>query len=273
MAGLDAITQLPSSLCRRKSSPLKQRGVRGDFRKNMSNQLKAVPEKPIKSRRGAIIKALLFVVFIVAAIYIIRFTPVKEFFTQTALSNFLESAGMWAPVFFILVYAVGVCLFVPGTLLTVLGGAIFGAYWGFLYVWIGAMAGASFAFWIGRTLGREFAASMIGDRLRKYDDAIAQNGFATVLYLRLVYFPFTPMNFGMGLTKVRFWDYFAGTGFGILVGTFIFTFFIGTLKEVWTSGHWGQLLSFKVFFSVGLFVFSFFIPKIIKKLKKENERK
>jgi hypothetical protein len=72
------------------------------------------------------------------------------------------------------------------------------------------MAGASAAFWIGRTLGREFAASLIGDRLKKYDDAIEKNGFATVLYLRLVYFPFTPMNFGMGLTKVRFWDYFFG---------------------------------------------------------------
>ena len=222
---------------------------------------------------GAVIKALVFVVFIVAAIYIIRFTPVKEFFTKTALSNFLESAGMWAPVLFILVYAVGVCLFVPGTLLTALGAAIFGAYWGFLYVWIGAMIGASVAFWIGRTLGREFAASMVGDRLRKYDDAIARNGLATVLYLRLVYFPFTPMNFGMGLTKVRFRDYFAGTGLGILVGTFIFTFFIGTLKEVWASGHWGQLLSFKVFFSVGLFLFSFFIPKILKILRKENEFK
>jgi len=236
----------------------------------MPNQLKPTPPKPAKSRRAALIKALLFVVFIVAAIYIIRFTPVEEYFTQAALSNFLESAGMWAPLLFILVYAVGICLFVPGTLLTALGAAIFGAYWGFLYVWIGAMVGASAAFWIGRTLGREFAASLVGDRLKKYDDAIERNGFATVLYLRLVYFPFTAMNFGMGLTKVRFSDYFAGTGLGIIVGTFIFTFFIGTLKEVWASGQWGQLLSFKVFFSIGLFVFSFFIPKIIKKLRKEN---
>jgi len=229
--------------------------------------MKAIPSKPTTGRKRAMIKALVFVVFIAAAITIVRFTPVKDFLTREALSHLVESAGIWAPLFFVLVYAVGVCLFVPGTLLTALGAAIFGAFWGFLYVWIGAMVGSSAAFWIGRTLGREFAASMIGDRLRKYDDAIARNGFATVLYLRLVYFPFTAMNFGMGLTKVRFWDYFAGTGLGILVGTFIFTFFIGTLKEVWASGQWGQLLSFKVFFSVGLFVFSFFIPKIIKKLK------
>jgi uncharacterized membrane protein YdjX (TVP38/TMEM64 family) len=230
---------------------------------------KAVEESKT-SRKRAVIKASLLVIFIIGAIYVMRFTSVKEILTREALGRFLEAAGIWTPLAFVTVYAAGICLFVPGTLLTALGAAIFGAYRGFLYVWIGAMIGASAAFWIGRTLGREFAASMIGDRLKGYDDAIERNGFATVLYLRLVYFPFTPMNFGMGLTKVRFWDYFWGTALGILVGTFIFTFFVGTLKEVWASGNWRQLFSFKVVFSVALFVFSLFIPKIIKRLKKER---
>ena len=173
---------------------------------------------------------------------------------------------------FALVYAVGVCLFVPGTLLTTLGAAIFGAYQGFLYVWVGAMLGATAAFWIGRTLGRDLAASLIGGRLKKYDDAIERNGFATVLYLRLIYFPFTPMNFGMGLTRVRFRDYFLGTALGIVVGVFIFTFFVGTVRDVWASGDWMGLVSFKVFFSVALFVFSFFIPRIVRKAKGERDR-
>jgi len=226
--------------------------------------------RPSRRNKKAILKASILVAFIILAISIMRFTPVKEYLTQEALGRLLEAVGFWAPLTFIMVYAVGICLFVPGTFLTALGAAIFGAYWGFLYVWVGAMAGASAAFWIGRTLGREFAVSLISDRLRKYDDAVERNGFATVLYLRLIYFPFTPMNFGMGLTKVGFWDYFFGTGLGIIVGTFIFTFFIGTLKEVWTSGGWRNLLSFKVFFSIALFVFSLFIPKIIKKVKREN---
>jgi uncharacterized membrane protein YdjX (TVP38/TMEM64 family) len=221
---------------------------------------------PTQSRKGAALKALAFVAFIIAAVYVVRFTPVKAFLTAEALGGFLDRAGIWAPITYIAVYAVGVCVFVPGTLLTGLGAAIFGAYSGFLYVWVGAMLGASGAFIIGRTLGREFAASLVGDKLKKYDDAIERNGFATVLYLRLVYFPFTPMNFGMGLTKVRFQDYFFGTGLGIIVGTFIFTFFVGTVKEVWVSGNWGELVSFTVFFSVALFVFSLFIPKIIKKI-------
>jgi len=224
----------------------------------------------VKNRNRAMLKAGIFLAFIILAISLIRFTPIKNYLTAQALGHFLETAGYWAPVLFMLIYTVGVCVFLPGTLLTGLGAAIFGAYWGFLYVWIGAMLGASAAFFIGRTLGRDFAASLIGDRLKKYDDAIERNGFATVLYLRLVYFPFTPMNFGMGLTKVHFRDYFFGTGLGIIVGTFIFTFFIGTLKDVWASGNWGELISFKVFFSIGLFIFSFFIPKIIKRVKGEK---
>ncbi|MBN1841478.1 MAG: TVP38/TMEM64 family protein [Deltaproteobacteria bacterium] len=233
--------------------------------------MEKVVQGQTQNRGRAIIKASIFAAFMIAAIALVRFTPVKGYLTAEALGRFLGQAGFWAPLVFMLVYAGGVCLFLPGTLLTGLGAAIFGAYWGFLYVWIGAMLGATAAFWIGRTLGREFAASLIGDRLMKYDEAIERNGFATVLYLRLVYFPFTPMNFGMGLTKVRFRDYCFGTGLGIIVGTFIFTFFIGTVKEVWASGNWAELLSFKVFFSLGLFAFSFFIPKIIKKIKGEDE--
>ncbi len=220
-----------------------------------------------KFSRTALIKAVLLLLFIVAAVLTVRSSGVREFLTVEQLGARLEAAGFWAPLVFILIYAAGICLFVPGTLLTALGAAIFGPYWGFVYVWIAAMLGAAGAFLIGRYLGREFAASLIGDRLAKYDDAIERHGFATVLYLRLVYFPFTPMNFGMGLTKVRFRDYLWGTGMGIVVGTFIFTFFVGTIKEVWASGQWANLLSWKVLFSVGLFVFSLFIPKLINKLK------
>lgn len=232
----------------------------------MEEGMKTANKRP----KSAAIKAFILIAFIIVAIYVMRFTPVKGYLTPETFGRFLDRAGIWAPIVYMFFYAFGVCLFLPGTLLTALGAAIFGAYMGFLYVWVGAMLGASAAFFIGRTLGREFAASLVGDKLRKYDDAVERNGFATVLYLRLVYFPFTPMNFGMGLTKVRFWDYFAGTGLGIIVGTFIFTFFIGTLRDVWASGNWGELISLKVFFSVALFIFSLFIPKIIKKIKHDD---
>lgn len=220
--------------------------------------------EPDKNRKTAILKAMLLLVFVVTAFIVLRFTPAKDFFTTERLGLLLQAAGGWAPLAYILLYSLGICLFLPATLLTAVGAAIFGPYFGFLYVWLGAMLGASLAFLIGRYFGRDFAASLIGGRLKQYDDAIERKGFATVLYLRLVYFPFTPMSFGMGLTKVRFRDYFIGTALGIMVGTFIFTFFVGTVKEAWVSGGWAGLLNWRLFLALALFIFSFFIPKFVK---------
>ena len=226
--------------------------------------------RPSNKPKHSWVKFIILAAFVFSAVYVFQFTPIRNHVTPETLERLLKSAGFWAPIMYIFFYALGVCFFLPGTMLTGLGAVIFGPYWGFLYVWVGAMIGASGAFFIGRSLGRDFAASVIGDKLTKYDDAIRRNGFAAVLYLRLVYFPFTPMNFGMGLTKVKFSDYLLGTGLGIMVGTFVFTFFFGTIKDVWAAGNWDQLLSFKVYFSVALFIFSFFIPKIVKKLKTEK---
>lgn len=225
---------------------------------------------PVGGSSKALLKAALLAAFIILALLSVRFTSLGDYFTAASLERSLERAGLWAPLAFILFYAAGICLFVPGTVLTAIGAAIFGPYRGFVYVWAGAMIGAAAAFLIARTLGREFAVSLVGEKLKKYDEAIEKNGFATVLYLRLIYFPFTPMNFGMGLTKVRFRDYLFGTALGIFAGTFVLTFLIGTLKEVWVSGDWRRLLSLQVFFSVVLFVFSLLIPRAVRKIRGEG---
>jgi len=220
-----------------------------------------------KMNKPALLKILIFVGFIIFAIILVRFTSIREFLNVEQLGHFLKKVGIWAPIVFMVIYAIGVCLFVPGTVLGAMGAVFFGTWWGFLYVWMGAMAGASIAFFIGRYLGRDFTASLIGETLKRYDKALERNGFATVLYLRLAYFPFTPMNFGMGLTRVQFRDYFFGTGLGIMVGTFIYIFFISTFKDVWVSRSWGSLLSLNTLFSVSLFIFSLFIPRIINIIK------
>ena len=227
-------------------------------------------EQTKKDPRWVLVKALILFAFIIFAVCLFHFTPAKSFLTQETLGHFLEVSGFWGPLLFILLFAVSICLFVPASIPALLGATLFGANWGFLYGWMGAIAGASGAFFIGRTLGRDFTRSLMGDKLRKYDDAIERNGFTTVLYLRLINSPFTFTNFGICLTKVRFWDYFFGTALGVLVGIFVLTFIGGTLKEILVSGNWGKLVSFKVFFAAGLYIFSFFIPKMIKGIKSQT---
>ena len=91
-------------------------------------------QKRAARRKAPLIKAILLLVFIIAAVAVVRFTPAKDFYTPEELGRFLEAAGIWAPVLFMLIYAFGVCLFLPGTLLGAMGAVLFGAYWGFLYV-------------------------------------------------------------------------------------------------------------------------------------------
>lgn len=218
----------------------------------------------------ASMKALGLLLFLILAFVLVRFTPIRDYLTTERLTGLVETTGAWAPAAFMVLYAAGVCLFVPGTLLAIIGAALFGPYLGFVYVWGGAMVGACLAFLIGRHLGRDFATGLIGDRLKRYDRAIERNGFATTLYLRLIYFPFTLMNFGMGLTGVKFRDYFFGTALGILVGTFIFTFAIGTIRDILAKGNYEELLGGQVLLAVGMFIFSFFIPMVVKRLKRDE---
>ena len=70
-----------------------------------------------ENKSKAAIKAIIFAVFIIGAVFLIRYTPIKNYLTAEALSHFLEAAGFWAPMVYIVIYSAGVCLFLPGTLL------------------------------------------------------------------------------------------------------------------------------------------------------------
>ncbi len=216
--------------------------------------------------RTAIIKFVLLAIFILTGILIFRFTSLKETVTPEVLGRLVRACGLWAPAVFIAFEAIAICLFVPASIMIVLSATLFGVSWGFFCGWMGAVAGACLAFAVGRSLGRDLVASLIGGRLEKYDNAIETNGFVTVLYVRLLNCPFTPMNYGFSVTRVRFRDYFLGTGLGVPVSIFIITFLSATLKNVWASGKWEQLVSPEVFFALALFVFSFFIPAILKRM-------
>ena len=78
--------------------------------------MEEVAQTTTKTRKNALVKASIFIAFIVVAIYVMRFTPVKGYLTAEALGRFLDKAGIWAPIVYMLTYAFGVCLCVPATL-------------------------------------------------------------------------------------------------------------------------------------------------------------
>ncbi|MEU0086391.1 TVP38/TMEM64 family protein [Streptomyces sp. NPDC006274] len=139
--------------------------------------------------------------------------------------QWVDSLGLWGPLVFALCYAVAVTALLPGSVLTASAGALFGLPLGAATVLVGATAGAALSFGLARRLGRPAVARFAGSgRLARLDAHLARRGFVAVLLLRLVpLFPFAVINYGAGVTGVRFRPYVAATALGIVPGTLVYT--------------------------------------------------
>lgn len=145
--------------------------------------------------------------------------------------QWLSGLGMWAPVIFIIIYITACVLFIPGTVLTLGAGVIFGVVKGSVIVSISATLGATAAFLVGRYLVRDWVARKIegNGKFKSIDEAVAKEGWKIVGLTRLSpVFPFVFLNYVYGLTKVSLRDYFFASLVGMIPGTVMFVY-IGSL--------------------------------------------
>jgi uncharacterized membrane protein YdjX (TVP38/TMEM64 family) len=134
--------------------------------------------------------------------------------------------GAWGPAVFVLGYALATVAFVPGSLLTLAAGALFGIVPGALYVLAGATLGSAAAFLIARHLARAWVErrTATDPRFAAVDRAIGEEGRKIVLLLRLSpVFPYNLLNYALGLTRVRFRDYLVAS-LGMLPGILLYVY-------------------------------------------------
>lgn len=181
-------------------------------------------------KRGFISHLKLLLVSILVAIVIVA---AKQFNVQELLRTSLiwvESLGSWGVAAFIVIYNVATILFIPGTLLTMSGGVLFGVVWGSVYVAIAATLGATWAFLIGRYLCRDVICRTIQSNVKfqAIDKAVAKEGFKIVLLTRLSpVLPFNLLNYAFGVTQVSLRDYILGS-LGMIPGTVMYVY-LGSL--------------------------------------------
>jgi uncharacterized membrane protein YdjX (TVP38/TMEM64 family) len=139
----------------------------------------------------------------------------------------VNGLGALGPIVFIAGYVAATLAFAPGSVLTLTAGVLFGLVRGVVYTFIGATLGASAAFLVSRYLAREaIERRLVGNpRFQAIDRAIAGHGRRIVILLRLSpVFPFNLLNYGLGLTKVRFVDYLVAS-VGMLPGTLLYVYY------------------------------------------------
>ncbi|NJN03214.1 MAG: TVP38/TMEM64 family protein [Leptolyngbyaceae cyanobacterium SL_1_1] len=144
--------------------------------------------------------------------------------------DWINSLGIVAPLVFIALYIVTTVAFLPASVVTLGAGVVFGVVKGSIFVFVGAMLGATAAFLVGRYVARGWVSKKIADseRFKAIDEAIAREGRKIIFLLRLSpAFPFNLLNYALGLTKVSLTDYVLGT-LGILPGTIMYVY-LGSL--------------------------------------------
>jgi uncharacterized membrane protein YdjX (TVP38/TMEM64 family)/Fe-S oxidoreductase len=185
-------------------------------------------------KKGGFLKPLIILSLLVAAIVAVRLSGAGQYLEQEKLRSLIAGYGALAPAIYMLVYAVAPSLFLPGLPISIVGGVLFGPFWGVIYTIIGATAGACVAFLVARYMARDWvAAKLSSPRWRKLDKEVEKNGWKVVAFTRLIpLFPFNLLNYAFGLTSVKFSHYALATFFFMLPATIAFITFSSSLLDL-----------------------------------------
>ncbi len=191
-------------------------------------------------------------------------------FNLRAIQATIQGYGVWAPLVFIGLYIAATILFLPGSVLTIAGGLIFGAYIGTAYNLIGAVIGSTGSFLIARYIASDWVQRKTGSgRMKQLMDGVEKEGWKFVAIVRLVpIIPFNLLNYALGLTPVRLLHYIIASAVFMLPGTFAYTY-VGSLGEAFVHGGGKEIVT-KVSIALGLLILLACIPWLVKRLRKNN---
>ena len=183
------------------------------------------------------------------------FLPVTAYLP--AVLKWTENLGIWAPVAIVVLYIIACVFFIPGSIITLGAGLLFGVVKGTIVVSIGSVLGAAAAFLVGRTLLRGWVEKKVvhNAKFNAIDKAVGEQGFKIVLLTRLSpVIPFNLLNYAFGLTRVTLRHYFFGSWIGMFPATVMYVYFGSALRSLTdlTSGSIEGGGHRQVFFWVGL---------------------
>jgi uncharacterized membrane protein YdjX (TVP38/TMEM64 family) len=220
-----------------------------------------ISDKRLLSR--ALILLLLALALAVAWRYRDRIDP-------ALLDAWLQDAGVFAPLLFIGLYALATVLFLPGTIMTLAGGALFGPLWGFLYNLSGATIGATLAFMISRHVGGDWITRRGGGRIHDLVRGVEAEGWRFVVFVRLVpLFPFNLSNYALGLTRIPLSHYVLASLFAMAPAGFIYTWFGYAGREVLSEG---ENIARTILLAIGLLAVLILLPRLVRSVRKAGDR-
>lgn len=202
----------------------------------------------------------LLIAGIVAAIFY------RDQFDAAALESWVNGSGSAGPLVFMFIYIIGTVFFLPGAVLTLAGGALFGPVLGTFYNLTAATIGAMISFLAARYLAHDWVEKKTGGRMKQLKQGVEGEGWKFVAFVRLVpLFPFNVLNYALGLTKIKFSHYSIATYIFMLPGAIAYTY-LGYVGREAVAG--GDGLIQKIMMAFALLAIVGFLPSLIGRLRR-----
>ena len=211
----------------------------------------------------ALFGRLLVLAMVVAAIALVALN--RDKLDPAGLDAWLAGFGLWAPVIYVGLYALGTVVFAPGSLFALAGGAMFGPVLGSFLNLTGATIGASIAFLIARYLAGDWVAQKTGGRLKRMITGVEDEGWRFVAFVRLVpVFPFNLSNYAFGLTRIPLVTYAVTSFIAMAPGALAYTW-LGHAGREALEGN-GAAIRYGLL-ALGLLAAIAFLPRAVRRLR------
>lgn len=234
----------------------------------MSRNKKETAVSSIPAHKPSLMRPIALILVLVALMVLAKVFNLGDRLGE--LRGWIHSLGALGPVVYMVIYAVAVVLAIPGSVITVMAGVLFGSVLGIAVVSVGSTTGASLAFLIARHIARDSVAQRFAnnEKFVHLDQLTKKHGAIIVAITRLIpIFPFNLLNYGFGLTQVPFRTYVLWSWICMLPGTLLFVVGADAVTSGIAQGKipWVLIIVFAA--TVALIVF--LVSRAKKKLHEE----
>jgi uncharacterized membrane protein YdjX (TVP38/TMEM64 family) len=192
----------------------------------------------------------------------------RDRFDSEAVLGPIRELGPWGPLLFIVLYVVATVLFLPGSVLTLAAGALFGPLWGPVYALVGATLGAVAAFLLARHLLAHWVRERMGGWLRRVVMGVEAEGWRFVAFARLVpIFPFNALNYALGLTRIPLWSYALTSLICMAPGAVAYAYLGYAGREALAGG---ESIIQKGLLALGLLALVWFLPRFVRRMRDKS---
>ncbi|MBP2032434.1 putative membrane protein YdjX (TVP38/TMEM64 family) [Clostridium algifaecis] len=181
----------------------------------------------VKYDKSEIIRYILLIVFIMFIVFVmLKFGKRLHHIKIHKVIRYIKSYGKFSAFIFVIIYTFKPVLFIiPSSIMSIIAGNIYGPYIATILSMIGCFGSATVAFFLARFLGRSFVDKILRGKALKLNNNIEKYGFKVMTIMRLSFvFPFDPLSYAAGLSKMKYRDFILGTTIGIFPEMLTYSF-------------------------------------------------